>query len=80
MASVTSIYSRALADVVFDRKLDVVKVLQEAQALTALFADSKDLREVWEAPSIPGEQSGVCWTRLLPARVFRAKCVTLSRY
>jgi F-type H+-transporting ATPase subunit delta len=56
MASVTSIYSRALADVVFDRKLDAAKVLQEAQALVALFADSKDLREVWEAPSIPGEQ------------------------
>ena len=56
MASVTSIYARALADVVFDRKLDAAKVLQEALALVTLFADSKDLREVWEAPSIPGDQ------------------------
>lgn len=56
MASVTSIYARALADVVFDRRLDTGKVLQESQMLVALFADSKDLSEVWEAPSIPGEQ------------------------
>ena len=54
MASVTSIYARALADVVFDRRLDTGKVLQESQMLVALFADSKDLSEVWEAPSIPG--------------------------
>ena len=56
MASVTSIYARALADVVFDRRLDGQKILHESQALVALFAESKDLREVWEAPSIPGDQ------------------------
>ena len=67
MASVTSIYARAFADVVFDRKLDAGKVLQESQALVALFADSKDLREVWEAPSIPSEQK----RKLLDAIVAR---------
>jgi F-type H+-transporting ATPase subunit delta len=56
MASVTSIYARAFADVVFNRKLNPGQVLSEAQTLTALFAGSKDLREVWEAPSIPSAQ------------------------
>jgi F-type H+-transporting ATPase subunit delta len=56
MASVTSIYARAFADVVFDRKLTAGQVLNEAQTLVALFAGSKDLREVWEAPSIPSAQ------------------------
>lgn len=56
MASVTSIYARAFADVVFERKLDAARVLQESQALVALFEASKELREVWEAPSIPSEQ------------------------
>jgi len=54
--SVTNTYARALADVVFDRHLDAAKALQEAQALASLVAESKDLREVWEAPSIPGVQ------------------------
>src|SRR5262245_34491878 len=56
MASVTSIYARAFADVVFDRHLDPAKVLQESRALLQLFASSKDLREVWEASSIPSSQ------------------------
>lgn len=67
MASVTSIYARAFADVVFDRRLDAGKVLQEAQSLVALFAGSTDLREVWEAPSIPAEQK----RKLLDAIVAR---------
>jgi F-type H+-transporting ATPase subunit delta len=56
MATVTNTYARAFADVVFDRKLDAAKTLAEAQSLAALVANSKDLREVWEAPSIPAEQ------------------------
>jgi F-type H+-transporting ATPase subunit delta len=56
MASVTSTYARALADVVFDRSLDAAKTLQEAQSLAELVAGSKELREVWETPSIPAEQ------------------------
>jgi F-type H+-transporting ATPase subunit delta len=56
MASVTSTYARALADVVFDQHLDPGKTLAEAQSLAALVAESRQLREVWEAPSIPAEQ------------------------
>jgi F-type H+-transporting ATPase subunit delta len=56
MASVTSTYARALADVVFDQHLDPGKTLREAQSLAQLVAGSKELREVWEAPSIPAEQ------------------------
>jgi F-type H+-transporting ATPase subunit delta len=56
MASVTNTYARALADVVFDQHLDPGKTLQEVQALSQLVASSRQLREVWEAPSIPAEQ------------------------
>jgi F-type H+-transporting ATPase subunit delta len=56
MASVTNTYARALADVVFDQHLDPGKTLQEVQALSQLVASSQQLREVWEAPSIPAEQ------------------------
>jgi F-type H+-transporting ATPase subunit delta len=56
MASVTNTYARAFAEVVFDRRLDASKTLQEAQSLTELLAGSKELREVWETPSIPAEQ------------------------
>jgi F-type H+-transporting ATPase subunit delta len=56
MASVTSTYARALADVVFDQRLDPVKTLQETQSLSQLVASSQQLREVWGAPSIPAEQ------------------------
>jgi F-type H+-transporting ATPase subunit delta len=56
MASVTSTYARALADVVFDQHLDPAKTLSEAQSVAQLVAGSRELREVWEAPSIPAEQ------------------------
>jgi len=56
MASVTNTYARAFADVVFDRRMDASKVLQEVQAIAALVSNSKELREVWEAPSIPADQ------------------------
>jgi F-type H+-transporting ATPase subunit delta len=56
MATVTSTYARAFADVVFGQHLDPDNILREAQALVALVAESKDLRQVWETPSIPAEQ------------------------
>ena len=68
MASVTSTYARAFADVVFDQHLDPAKTLQEAQSLAQLAASSRELREVWEAPSIPAEQKRA----LLDAIVARA--------
>ena len=68
MASVTSTYARAFADVVFDKHLDPAQTLQEAQSLAQLAASSVELREVWEAPSIPAEQKRA----LLDAIVARA--------
>jgi F-type H+-transporting ATPase subunit delta len=69
MATVTNTYARALADVVIDRRLDVAKTLAETQSIAALVASSKDLREVWEAPSIPPDQK----RRLLDAIVAKTK-------
>ena len=56
MATVTNTYARAFVDVVIDRKLDPAKTLAEAQSIAALVASSKELKEVWEAPSIPPDQ------------------------
>jgi F-type H+-transporting ATPase subunit delta len=56
MASVPGTYARALADVVFDQRLDPDKTLQQAQSLVELVASSRVLREVWETPSIPAEE------------------------
>jgi F-type H+-transporting ATPase subunit delta len=69
MATVTNTYARALADVVIDRRLDAAKTLAETQSIAALVASSKDLREVWEAPSIPPDQK----RRLLDAIVAKTK-------
>jgi F-type H+-transporting ATPase subunit delta len=56
MATVANIYARALADVVMGSHLDPGKTVQETRAVAALVASSKDLREVWETPSIPADQ------------------------
>jgi F-type H+-transporting ATPase subunit delta len=56
MASVTNTYARAFADAVFEVHVDPEKTLVEAQAVAGLVAESKDLRAVWEAPSITAEQ------------------------
>jgi F-type H+-transporting ATPase subunit delta len=52
MASVTHTYARAFADAVFAMHLNPAGVFEEAQALAALVSQSKELRQVWEAPSI----------------------------
>ncbi|MGA8152786.1 MAG: ATP synthase F1 subunit delta [Terriglobales bacterium] len=56
MASVTITYARALADAVLDAHLDTAKTLAEAQTVARLVSESKELREVWETPSITAEQ------------------------
>jgi len=56
MASISNTYARAFADAVFDGRLDPAKTLQEAQALAGLVRESKDLKDVWAAPSILTEQ------------------------
>jgi F-type H+-transporting ATPase subunit delta len=56
MASVTRLYARAFADVVFGSRLDAGKALSELHALSALLVANPDLRRVWENPAITGEQ------------------------
>jgi F-type H+-transporting ATPase subunit delta len=56
MASVTNTYARALADVVLEKRLDAARVLQEAESLAGLVTGNRELREVWESPSIAAEQ------------------------
>jgi len=56
MASVTSTYARAFADVVIDTRLDGAKTLKELQDVVRMVSESKPLREVWESPAIPAEQ------------------------
>ncbi len=56
MASVSSRYARAFADVVLDLKLDSSQVRQQLQALVDVVNSSTELRRVWENPSILAEQ------------------------
>jgi F-type H+-transporting ATPase subunit delta len=56
MASVTSIYARAFADVVFEKRLDGGKTLDQLRELSALLKATPDLRRVWENPAIAAEQ------------------------
>src|SRR5882672_7432497 len=56
MASVTSVYARAFADVVLEKRLDGGKTLEELHALSALLKANPDLRRVWENPAIAAEQ------------------------
>ena len=69
MATVTNTYARAFVDVVMDRKLDASRTLEEVQSIAAMVASSKQLREVWEAPSIPTNEK----QKLLDAIVAKAK-------
>ena len=57
MASVTSTYARAFADVVFDQHLDPAQDAGRRRSRWPHWRPrAVDLREVWEAPSIPAEQ------------------------
>ena len=56
MATVINTYARAFADVVTGSRLDATATLAEAQQIAAFAEQSKDLREVWDNPSIPSEQ------------------------
>jgi F-type H+-transporting ATPase subunit delta len=56
MASIANTYARAFADAVMDGKLDPEKTLTEARTLANLLAESRDLRQAWETPSIPADQ------------------------
>lgn len=56
MASVTSTYARAFADVVIEKRLAPDKTMEEIKSLTDLVTSNRELRVVWETPSIPSEQ------------------------
>lgn len=56
MASVARVYARAFADVVFEKRLDAARALQELRTLLALVEANPDLRKVWENPAITAEQ------------------------
>ena len=65
MASVASTYARAFADVVFSAHLDANRAIGGLRRISALLAESDDLRRVWENPAVPAEQK----RRLLDAIV-----------
>lgn len=67
MASVASTYARAFADVVFDERLDANRAIGGLHRITALLAESIELRRVWENPAVPADQK----RRLLDAIVSR---------
>jgi len=56
MATVVNTYARAFADVVTSSHLDAARTLAETQQIAALVDQNKDLREVWDNPSISAEQ------------------------
>lgn len=63
MAAVKSRYARALADVVFEKKMVPGRVREQLQSLVDTLNGSLDLRRVWENPGVPTEQK----TKLLDA-------------
>ena len=67
MASVASTYARAFADVVLDTRLDAARAVGGLRQISALVAESIELRRVWENPAVPAEQK----RRLLDAIVQR---------
>jgi F-type H+-transporting ATPase subunit delta len=56
VASVASTYARAFADVVFSAHLDANRAIGGLHRISALLAESTDLRRVWENPAVPAEQ------------------------
>ncbi|MFB3915248.1 MAG: ATP synthase F1 subunit delta [Terriglobales bacterium] len=75
MASVTSRYARAFADVVIDLKLDPTQVREELRSMVEVVGANPDLRRVWESPAVPQEQK----LKLLDALVARAGLVSPVR-
>jgi F-type H+-transporting ATPase subunit delta len=75
VASVTSRYARAFADVVIDLKLVVDDVRKELRSVVEMVESSRELRTVWESPAIPHEQK----LRLLDALSSQMGLVTAVR-
>lgn len=75
MASVTSRYARAFADVVIELKLDAAKVREELRSVVQTVESSEDLRRVWESPAIPHDEKSA----VLDAIAARMGLVTAVR-
>ena len=56
MASVASTYARAFADVVLDVHLDATHAIGSLRKIVSLFAESFDLRRVWENFAVLADQ------------------------
>ncbi|HTD23752.1 MAG TPA: ATP synthase F1 subunit delta [Terriglobales bacterium] len=56
MSVVAGRYARALADAIFDQKLDALKTAAALRELKELLDSSHELRVVWENPSVSHEQ------------------------
>jgi F-type H+-transporting ATPase subunit delta len=56
MAAFTARYARALADVVFDERLDPQEIQSQLNDFAAAWHESADLREVFLDPSFPATQ------------------------
>ncbi len=67
MAAITSRYARALADVVFETRLDAARAVADVRTMVETIGSSPELRNVWESPAVPPEQK----LRLLDAIVAR---------
>ncbi len=56
MAVVSKRYAAALADVVFEQKMNPAQAVQELNSVLAMLQESADLRKLWENPAIPANQ------------------------
>jgi F-type H+-transporting ATPase subunit delta len=56
MAAVKSRYARALADIVFEKKMIPGRVREQLRSMVETLGGSPDLRNVWENPSVATEQ------------------------
>jgi F-type H+-transporting ATPase subunit delta len=56
MASVSSTYARAFADVVLRAHLDASRAVAGLREIAGLLDESAPLRRVWENPAVPAEQ------------------------
>ena len=56
MAAVAGRYARAFAEVAAEHKMDPDKTIQELEQISALFAQSQELHNVFLNPAVPHEQ------------------------
>ena len=75
MSVVTGRYARALADAVFNQKVDALKTAAALHGLEALLESSHELRVVWDNPSVSAEQKRA----VLDAIAAKAKLPKLLR-